>query len=149
MRLPQFKMKARDVMNTRVMAATRRAVGRDLALQLLGGMYSGLPVVDERDGQVIGVVTEFDLLKAAQEGKDLQSVTAEDIMSPVPLTVEEDTSVAEIIKLMVENNMIRVPVVTKGKLIGVIARADILCHLIEPEFVRFPVHDVLSKPSTS
>ena len=39
-------MKARDVMNSRVTAATPRAVGRDLALQLLSGMYSGLPVVD-------------------------------------------------------------------------------------------------------
>ena len=140
MRLPQLKMKARDIMNPKVMAATRRAVGRDLALQILGGRYSGLPVVDERDGQVIGVVTEFDLLKAAQNGKSLQSVTAEDIMSPVPLTVEEDTSVEEIIKLMVDNNVIRVPVVKNGKLIGVISRVDILSYLIEPEFVRLGHH---------
>ena len=76
MQLAQLKLKARDVMNTRVMAATRRAVGRDLALQLMGGMYSGLPVVDERDGQIIGVVTEFDLLKAVRDGRDLQSVKA-------------------------------------------------------------------------
>jgi hypothetical protein len=39
-------MKARDVMNRRVTAATPRAIGRDLALQFLSGMYSGLPVVD-------------------------------------------------------------------------------------------------------
>jgi len=54
-------MKARDVMNSRVTAATPRAVGRDLALQMLSGMYSGLPVIDGK-GKVLGVVTEFDLL---------------------------------------------------------------------------------------
>jgi hypothetical protein len=32
-------MKARDVMNRRVTAATPRAIGRDLALQFLSGMY--------------------------------------------------------------------------------------------------------------
>ena len=137
MKVPQLSMKAREVMNPRVMAATRRAVGRDLALQVLSGQYSGLPVVDERDGQVIGVVTEFDLLKAILEGKDLNSIKAEDIMNPVPLCVDEDTSVEEILKTMIDNNVIRVPVVRKGKLVGVVARADLLSHLIEPEFVRF------------
>jgi len=72
-------MKARDVMNKRVTAATPRAIGRDLAQQLLSGMYSGLPVVDAHD-TVIGVVTEFDLLNAIREGRDLQTVKAEEIM---------------------------------------------------------------------
>jgi CBS domain-containing protein len=147
MKLLQLKMKARDVMNTRVMAATRRAVGRDLALQLLGGMYSGLPVVDERDGQIIGVVTEFDLLKAVQDGKDLQSVKAQDIMNLIPITVDEDATVEEVIEKMIDCQVIRIPVVKKGKLVGIIARADLLCQFVEPEFVRFPQNDVLSKPT--
>jgi CBS domain-containing protein len=140
MKLAQLKLKARDVMKTRVMAATKRTVGSDLALQLVSGMCSGLPVVDERDSHVIGVVTEFDLLKAAQEGKDLQLVKAEDIMSPVPITVEADTAVEEVIKKMIDNAVIRIPVVDKGKLVGIIARTDILvafCRYVEPAFVTF------------
>ena len=74
------ELKARHVMNRRVTAATPRAIGRDLALQLLSGMHSGLPVVDGR-GKEIGVVTEFDLLRAVHEGKDLQTVKAEEMMS--------------------------------------------------------------------
>jgi CBS domain-containing protein len=147
MKLAQLKLKARDVMNTRVMAATRRAVGRDLALQLMGGMYSGLPVVDERDGQIIGVVTEFDLLKAVQDGRDLQSVKAQDIMNLIPITVDEEATVEEVIQKMIDCQVIRIPVVKKGKLVGIIARADLLCHFVEPEFVRFPQNDVLSKPT--
>jgi len=127
-------MKARDVMNKRVTAATPRAIGRDLALQLLSGMYSGLPVVDE-SRHVIGVVTEFDLLRAVREGKDLQTVKAEEIMGKPVVSVEEDDSLESVIAKMTTHNIIRVPVVRNGQLVGVIARADILSRMIEPEFV--------------
>jgi CBS domain-containing protein len=129
------ELKARHVMNRRVTAATPRAIGRDLALQLLSGMHSGLPVVDGR-GKVIGLVTEFDLLKAVHEGKDLQTVKAEEIMSRTVVCAQEDDALDDIIAKMMEHHIIRLPVVGEnGKLIGVIARADLLRHLIEPEFV--------------
>jgi CBS domain-containing protein len=80
-------MKARDVMNPRVTAATPRAVARDVALQLLSGMYSGLPVVNSKN-EVIGVVTEFDLLYAIQSGKDLHTTKAEQLMSK-PICVQD------------------------------------------------------------
>jgi CBS domain-containing protein len=129
------ELKARHVMNRRVTAATPRAIGRDLALQLLSGMHSGLPVVDGR-GKVIGVVTEFDLLRAVHEGKDLQTVKAEDTMSRTVVCAQENDALDDIIAKMMEHHIIRLPVVGEdGKLIGVIARADLLRHLIEPEFV--------------
>jgi CBS domain-containing protein len=128
-------MKARDVMNTRVTAATPRAIGRDLALQLLSGMYSGLPVVDSKR-KVIGVVTEFDLLQAIHEGRDLQTTKAEEIMSKPVVCAQEDEEIDSVIAKMTEKNIIRLPIVGEdGKLVGVIARADILSRMIEPEFV--------------
>jgi len=127
-------MKARDVTNKRVTAATPRAIGRDLAQQLLAGMYSGLPVVDA-NGAVIGVVTEFDLLNALREGRDLQTVKAEEIMGQPAVCVEEDDPIEAVIAKMTLHHIIRVPVVRNGKLVGVIARADILSRMIEPEFV--------------
>lgn len=121
-------------MNRRVTAATPRAIGRDLALQLLSGMYSGLPVVDAHE-IVIGVVTEFDLLQAVREGKDLQTVTAAEIMGRPPVCVEEEDDIDAVIAKMTTHNIIRVPVVRQGKLVGIIARADLLSRLIEPQFV--------------
>ncbi|HEY7559854.1 MAG TPA: CBS domain-containing protein [Candidatus Binatia bacterium] len=128
-------MKAREVMNSRVTAATPRAIGRDLALQLLSGMYSGLPVVDAK-GKILGVVTEFDLLRAIHEGRDLQTVKAEEIMSKQVVCAQEEEDIDAVIAKMTEQNIIRLPVVRDdGKLVGVIARADILSSMIEPEFV--------------
>jgi len=127
-------MVAKDIMNKIVTAAKKNTIGRDLAVKLLSGMYSGLPVVDN-NGKVIGVVSEFDLLKAIKEGKKLEQVTAEDIMSKNPICVSENTPVEEVIDLMMKHNIIRVPVVRNDNLVGVISRCDILSSIVEPEFV--------------
>ena len=127
-------MVARDIMNKIVTAAKKNTIGRDLAIKLLSGMYSGLPVVDDK-GKVVGVVSEFDLLKAIRDGKSLEQVKAEDIMSKNPICVSENTSVEEIIDLMMKHNIIRVPVVRNDNLVGVISRCDILSSIVEPEFV--------------
>lgn len=125
---------AKDIMNKIVTAAKKRTIGRDLAVKLLSGMYSGLPVVDDA-GKVVGVVSEFDLLKALRDGKTLEQVTAEGIMSKNPICVSEDTPIEEVINLMTTHNIIRVPVVRNGNLVGVISRCDILNSIVEPEFV--------------
>ena len=127
-------MVAKDIMNKIVTAAKRKTIGRDLAIKLLSGMYSGLPVVDDK-GKVVGVVSEFDLLKAIKEGKKLEQITAEDIMSKKPICVTENTTVEEIIDLMMKHNIIRVPVLRNDNLVGVISRCDILSSIVEPEFV--------------
>lgn len=129
-------MKAKDVMNKIVTAAKQNTIGRDLAVKLLSGMYSGLPVVDDK-GKVLGIVSEFDLLKAIRSGKALEQVKAGDIMSKNPICVNEDTSIEQIIDLMTNHNIIRVPVVRNDTLVGVISRCDILNSIVEPEFVTF------------
>ncbi len=129
-------LRASDIMVRPVVTARKRASARDIALQLLTGLYSGMPVTDEV-GRVIGVVTELDLLKAAEEGKELVKTTAEEIMSTGVLTADVDTPVSELIKIMTEKNLIRVPVTDKGVLVGVVARCDVLKTLIEPEFVTY------------
>jgi predicted transcriptional regulator len=73
-------LKASDIMVRPVVAARKNASARDIALQLLTGLYSGVPVTDDQ-GHVIGVVTEFDLVEAIQEGKELNKTTAEEIMT--------------------------------------------------------------------
>ena len=127
-------MVAKDIMNKIVTAAKKNTIGRDLAVKLLSGMYSGLPVVDN-NGKVIGVVSEFDLLKAIRGGKALEQVKAEDIMSKNPICVSENTPVEEVIDLMMKHNIIRVPVMRNDNLVGVISRCDILSSIVEPEFV--------------
>jgi len=129
-------LKASDVMIRPVVSAKRNASARDVTLQLLNGLYSGMPVTDEA-GKVIGVVTEFDLLQAVMEGRELVKITAEEVMSKEVTTVDVNTPIDDIIKIMKLKNIIRIPVTEKDKLVGIVARCDILTSLIEPEFVTY------------
>ena len=129
-------LKAKDIMTRPVVSARKNASARDIAMQVLAGLYSGMPVTDE-DGRVIGVVTEFDLLKQVYEGRELVKLTAGDVMTKTPISVDVNASVDEILKTMMENNIVRLPVTGDGRLVGVIARCDILRAFIEPEFVTY------------
>lgn len=129
-------LKASQVMVRPVVSARRNASARDIALQLLNGLYSGIPVTDE-EGTVIGIVTELDLLEAAMSGKELVKTTAEELMTKNAITAEKDTPVTEIVKIMKEKNIIRLPITDNGKLVGIVSRCDILTSLIEPEFVTY------------
>jgi CBS domain-containing protein len=129
-------LKASDVMTRPVVSARPKASARDVVLQLTTGLYSGMPVTEE-DGKIVGIITELDLLSAVAEGKELAKTTAEDIMSRDVVTVNPGTPVTEIIPIMQARNLIRVPVVKGGKLVGIVSRSDILRSLIEPEFVTY------------
>jgi CBS domain-containing protein len=129
-------MKVGEVMSRRVVAATPHATCQDLAKKMLSGFFSGLPVVDEQQ-RVIGIVTEFDILKVLQnrEQYGFCSATAEEIMSKEPVCINEDAEVDEAIRLMRERRFIRLPVVRDGKLVGVISRGDILRAYVQDDFV--------------
>lgn len=100
--------------------------GEKLAREMTAGGFGSVPVVDT-NGQVIGIVTEFDVLKAIREGKKLSDITAVEIMTSNPLTVALKTTAPELIQLLQDNHLIRMPVVDDdGKLAGIVARRDIL-----------------------
>ncbi len=126
--------KASEIMTRPVISARENASARDVALQLMTGLFSGMPVTND-EGKVVGIVTELDLLKAVMDGKELVRTTARDIMTPDAVTAREDATVEEFISIMEEFNIIRVPIVKDDKLVGIVSRSDILRSLIEPEFV--------------
>ena len=130
-------MKTSDIMRRPVVAATPTATGRDVAIQLLTGEFSGVPVA-RSDGTVVGVVTEVDLIRAVtRAGKALETTLAEEIMTREVTTVDVGTPLDEIMRVLEEKNIIRVPVTDQGKLVGVISRSDVLRAIIEPTFLRF------------
>lgn len=94
--------------------------------EMTAGGFGSVPIVNE-EGSVVGIVTEFDLLKAIMEEKSLSALKAGDIMIRNPLTVTPETAAPELIRLMEEHHRIRLPVVNaEGKLMGIVARRDIL-----------------------
>ncbi len=123
----EFKtLRAEQFMQDDVYFYPAEATGEKLASAMTMGGFGSVPVQD-KDRRLIGIVSEFDLLKAIMEGKELSKVTAGEIMTPNPITVVSDAPAMEIIMLLEEKHLIRVPVVDpEGKLVGVVARRDIL-----------------------
>ena len=127
---------AKEIMQSPVIAATPRASLRDLAARLVTNEFSGMPVADP-DGRVVGVITEADIIRALLEGKQLETLTASQVMTGPALTVDVKASLEEVMKVLQEHKIVRVPVTSDGKLVGIIARRDVIRAVIEPEFMVF------------
>ena len=135
MTTPNLHMKARDLMQTRIVAVTRGYSAREIAILIHSGTYSGVPVI-EPGNHLVGIVTEFDVLKALVAGKDLHALKAEDIMTSHPVTVEETATAEMVINQMIEHQIIRIPVVRDSRLLGMISRTDLMNQLIDSHLIN-------------
>jgi len=140
-----MKSTVRDVMTTRVIWVNQDASFREMAATLREQRVSAFPVLDQ-GGQVIGVVSEVDLLakQALDGGEDgmpgmiagllrrreqekARGVTAGDLMTSPAYTVRPEDTVEHAARLMYTHRVRRLPVVDAGgHLVGIISRADVL-----------------------
>ena len=102
-------LKAVDVMTRPVVSARKNASARDIAMQLLSGLYSGLPVTDD-EGRVVGIVTEFDLLKQIGEGEERESGGKGKLPSIVPLLVYHGAEPWKMAGIRLPRRLARAPV---------------------------------------
>jgi CBS domain-containing protein len=134
------------MMSPQVVVAKENTNAEQISSRLLAGEFNGVPVVDD-NGAVVGIVTALDILKALQGGKKkLNEMLARDIMTPNPSTVKKDTPIEEIIRILVEKEIVLVPVVEdNNKLIGVVARLDILREKLNEGFITVEKREALSR----
>jgi CBS domain-containing protein len=96
---------------------------------LLRDQISGLPVVDD-DDRLVGVITEFALLAVAYDRR-VKNHTVSQHMTRELITVEADDPISRVADLCIVHRVRRVPVMENGRLVGVIARRDVLRALVE------------------
>ncbi|HET6677876.1 MAG TPA: CBS domain-containing protein, partial [Nitrospira sp.] len=133
MRQTEFYLSACDpktltvgqLMQDAVTTCTPRTDVSTIASMMTRRNLGSLPVV-EQDGTLVGIVTEYDLLQAMIEGRDLRNISAMGIMSTVPVTVTEDRTLVQVAELFQDRYITRVPVVRNKKLVGILARRDLL-----------------------
>lgn len=146
-----------DVMSREVRAVKPETPLAEAVELLLGKVYRTLPVVDEA-GRVVGILTEGDLLakakllaasvqrelSEAELAGELQRLrqtgqTVGGVMTANPVTVTSQTTVTEAVRLMVEHNIKRLPVVDpQGGLIGLVSRVNVLRALAQPPIAELP-----------
>ena len=128
-------MNAADVMNTPIVAAALKSSAREIALYMLLGGFSGVPIL-EKDGTLAGIVTEMDLLHTIREGKSLEDTTVDEIMTRDIVTVDVGTPVEDVMEVLESEKILRVPVMQAGTMVGIVSRPDLLRAAVEPQFER-------------
>jgi CBS-domain-containing membrane protein len=143
-------MNAADMMTSPVVTIGPEATVRDAAWIMLTHRISAVPVLD-RQGRLVGILSEGDLLRRAETGTQRrrswwgmfgvasEELAAEfvkshgrkvaDVMSRNVITTGDDTPAPEIARLMETHGIKRVPIVADGKLVGIVSRADFLTAL--------------------
>ncbi len=140
-------MQARDIMTPRVVTVRPDATIAEAIRLMLQNRISGLPVVDAA-GNLVGIVTEGDFLRRAEAGTEKRRPRwvefilgpgrlaneythshgrkIREVMTDTPVSVDEFTPVSQIVSLMEQRRIKRVPVVRANKLVGIVSRANLL-----------------------
>jgi CBS domain-containing protein len=134
-------MKVRDVMSEDVVTVGPQTSLKEVARLLTEWRISGAPVVGI-DGHVLGVVSESDILWKQEPGRRRRlewlraiddrgrlkcaAVIAGEAMTSPPVMIDQDAFVADAARLMLERGVKRLPVVSKGELVGIVTRSDLI-----------------------
>ena len=92
---------------------------------------SALMVLDIKNDQPIGIITEADIAHAVADKKDLDSIRIRDLMTTPPTVITATTSVRDAADIMVRGRFRHLPVVGDAGLIGMVDVVDVCRALID------------------
>jgi CBS domain-containing protein len=132
----------KDVMTTQPMAVQSDEMVVEAARRMLSEDVGSLPVVD--GNQLVGMVTDRDLVtQVVAKDLDPNKVPISDICSERPVTARPDEPLEEALQRMASEQIRRLPVMTDGKLVGILSQADV-ARTEAPESTGRLVEDISS-----
>ena len=148
-------MNVKEIMTTKVNTLSPEMNAREALDLLIKLQISGLPVVDEHK-KLIGMFTEKGVLRTLLPGyidkvgsftyqenpkmikqkvDALQAMKVKDIMRLEVVTVDEETALSEVARIMLTQKIRRIPILNKDKqIIGIVAREDVVKAFFSKEF---------------
>ncbi len=116
-------MQVRDVMTPAVVTESRHD-SLSSAAEIMWRQQTGSLLVTEA-GQIVGIITERDLLRAVALGADPERTTVDEAMTAEVYTVPPDTQLQEAARAMAARWIRHLPVVDGGQLLGVVSMRDV------------------------
>jgi CBS domain-containing protein len=114
----------RDAMTPEVRASAPTASLVDAAVRMKEDDVGSIPVVEE--GRLVGILTDRDIVvRAVAEQVDPQSLRVGDVASTDMVTIQPEQSLDDALELMARHRIRRLPVVEQGRLVGMLAQADV------------------------
>ncbi len=116
---------AKDIMTKHVICIHRSApIVEAIDLMVTNGI-TGIPVVKE-DSILVGILSEQDVLRLLNTYEDEKDKPVSEFMTHPVIHFDEDEPVEDICTCMMTNSIRRVPVTSKGRIVGLISRSDVL-----------------------
>ena len=103
----------------------------DDLIAILAKRRIGTVVVVDRDQQVIGIVSERDIIRHLSTGGTTADTFAKNIMTNKVITVENNVTSSQLMKLITEHHIRHVPITRDGKLVGIVSIGDVVKRLLE------------------
>ena len=129
-------MVASEIMTKQVVTVNPQKSVKEVAKLLVDHRFSAVPVVD-RQGKLVGIVSEADIM--TRKGKQARSIMSTEIVS-----ASEETPIEEIADLLMTHRIKRVPILRRGKIVGIVSRADIVRAIALGKHVALhsPIYDL-------
>lgn len=139
--------RVRDVMTPGVQSVSLRSTAVEAAKLLREHDIGSLPVLGD-DGAPVGVVTDRDIVvRAVANAKDPSTTKVVEVFTSDLVSVTPDESLDEALRLMAAHRVRRLPVIDDGRLVGVVAQADIA--LDESAKTTGKLVEEISQPSST
>jgi CBS domain-containing protein len=103
----------------------------DDLIAILAKRRIGTVVVVDRYHQVIGIVSERDIIRHLSTGSTTADTLTKNIMTSKVITVENNVTSAQLMQLMTEHRIRHVPITRDGKLVGIVSIGDVVKRLLE------------------
>ena len=123
-----YELRVEQVMTSRLITVTPEDTMQYAKDLLRQHRISGTPVVSPSDGQLVGIVSVEDVIKAADTGS-MRAQVGDKMNWPV-ITVDSREPLAEAIKKFAAHKFGRLPVVHEGRLVGIVTPGDIIARLL-------------------
>jgi CBS domain-containing protein len=114
----------KEVMTRDVRACEPNATVADAAKLMAQEDVGPVPIVE--DGRLVGIVTDRDIVvRVVAEGRAPNATTVKEIASTDLVTVSPGDDLDEVLNLLAERQVRRLPVVEGDRLVGIVAQADV------------------------
>ncbi len=123
-------LKAKDIMTRNVLTVEKGTPIYEAVELMAKNNITGIPVVE--DGmKLVGILTEKDVLNLFYAHEHEKNKTVGDFMSQTVVRFDRSTDLRDICDCLKNSNFRRVPVTSRGEVVGIVSRADIIQYILQ------------------
>ena len=117
-----------DIMTANIITVKKDVLLTEAIALLLRWHISALPVVDN-ENKMVGIISEIDLVNLTFDGNAADTIVEEVMVTDI-VSFSSNTELADLVQTFSKRHLRRVPIIDKGKVVGIVSRRDILREML-------------------